>query len=92
MVQKVKDRLIGGAIGTISGIIVGLTLFFFGGVRTNANSFKDLVDSKLDKSEFKEYKIEHDNRHEREIKTMTEDIKETKEMVMVLYKKAINDN
>ena len=48
MTQRMKDKVIGGFIGTASGLIVGIVLFFFGGVKTEAQAFRELVDSKVD--------------------------------------------
>lgn len=63
MTQRMKDKLIGGVIGTVSGLIVGLVLFFFGGVRMEAQAFEDLVDSKVDKEVFQEFKEVNEKEH-----------------------------
>lgn len=63
MTQRMKDKIVGGLIGTASGVVVGLVLFFFGGIRTEAQSFKDLVNEKVDKGEFMEFKEENKEQH-----------------------------
>lgn len=67
MVQKVKDKLIGGVIGTVNGIIVGLVILFFGGVRTDTKAFKELVNKKVDVEVFDKFKNENKIEH-KEIK------------------------
>lgn len=74
-----KDRLIGGAIGTASGIIVGVVLFFFGGIRSEAKAFEDLVNSKVDKTEFREYKSENEKAHSEIEESIDEEITELKQ-------------
>lgn len=72
MVQKVKDRIVGGTIGTVSGIIIGLFLLFFGGARADTKAFKELVNNKVDVEVFNDFRIENEKEHkeiESEIKT-----------------------
>jgi hypothetical protein len=97
MVQKVKDRLIGGGIGTASGIIVGLVLFFFGGVRSEANAFKDLVDNKVDINYYEKDQerrwSSHDNVHELEAKSIENienDVEDQNKKIDWLYRNEIN--
>jgi len=66
MTQRMKDKVVGGVIGTSSALLVSLVMFFFGGVRTDAQSFKALVNSKVDRIELDEYKEQQDKRHVRE--------------------------
>lgn len=58
-----KDKVIGGVIGTASGLIVGIVLFFFGGIKTEAQAFKELVDGKVDRTEFIEFKEVNEKEH-----------------------------
>lgn len=58
MTKELKDRMLGGLFGTISGIIVGLVLLFWGNKMTASESFKNTVDSKADKTELEKLDVE----------------------------------
>jgi hypothetical protein len=68
MVQKVRDRIINASIMTASGVGVALLTFFLQSSKADANAIEEELNGKLDKIEFKDYKLDHAQIHEKEQK------------------------
>ena len=92
MAPKVRDRIINAVIMTCSGSAVAIIAFWLQSSDADAKEFNKKLDAKVDKVEFKEYKETHDKRHLREIESIQEDVKETKDMVLFLYERELKNN
>ena len=87
-----KDKLIGGLIGTASGVVVGVVMIFFNGRISNAQSIQVEIDKKLDKTAYISDQKQRWDDHNALQEEKDKRIDDMYIWIRALYKKSLEDN
>ena len=87
-----KDKLIGGLIGTASGVVVGVVMIYFNGRISNAQSIQVEIDKKLDKTAYISDQKQRWDDHNALQEEKDKRIDDMYIWIRSLYKKSLEDN